>query len=213
MRDNIFEECLSLQGQTSYLVMLLRCVTGSLNFMGSPCKYWLSFMAASIRKRCHSQPYGDVNKPFVQKGNAMGVFVAKVILMCCAIGLFITVEQPMNSWLHRFPPVVKAYAASGDLRAYVCMGQFGHKAAKPSELYGNGKWVTLLTGISAKKPVKKNQLKLAIRKGNHFNGNTAELTKSAAYTPEFCTTIVKLHGNEHLGPEEALEAEWQKSAL
>ena len=92
------------------------------------------------------------------------------------------------------------------------MGQFGHKAAKPSELYGNGKWVMLLTGISTKKPVKKNKLKLASRTGNHFNGNTAELTKSAAYTPEFSNTIVQLHGNKNLGPEEAPEAEWQKPA-
>ena len=118
----------------------------------------------------------------------------------------------MNSWLHRFPPVVKAYAASGVLRAYARMGQFGHKAMKPTELYGNSKWVTLPAGISAKTPVKKKKLKLAIRKGNQFNGNTAALTESAAYTPAFCKTIVKMHGNKHLGPEEAPEAEWQKPA-
>ena len=197
-RDPIYETCLSVQGQTSYLMMLLRSVPGSLNVMGPPCKFWLPFLTASVHKRSHDNPYGDISSEWVVQGNSIGGFVAKVVRMSGALGLCYLIEQPLNSWLHKFPPVVKAYAMTHGSRAYVRMGNFGHNAAKPSELYGNVPWLLQLQALSATSKRRKKFVKLAIRKGKNTFGNKAMLGKSAAYTPQFSAAVVKLHGSEHV---------------
>eukprot|EP00969_Alexandrium_andersonii_P336159 14858508-Alexandrium_andersonii.AAC.1 len=45
--DQINENCLTVEGQTAYVLLLPRCAPRALNVMGPPCKFWLPFLTSS----------------------------------------------------------------------------------------------------------------------------------------------------------------------
>lgn len=118
--------------------------------LSAPPAWWLApdcssfgFMASSVSRRTRSNVEG-VPSAFVEHGNATGSFVALAVLAATALGIWVVVENPVNSMFFQLPAVLDALRQIGSRRVTVHLGKFGSSSYKPLWLEGTVPWLEQL---------------------------------------------------------------------
>lgn len=193
--DNIYENCLTLEGVQFFLMMLVRVAAGGVVWLGPPCCSWI-WLTRSKSKRTGDHPEGNIEDKWVQQHNCIAEFVAKVIVTCHQRGIYWVIEQPLSSVLFRFGPIAEAIASTGGRSVSVRLGDFGAETTKPLRLVGTAPWLDGLPAVGEKLRSTRGGLPmqtLAVRQNHAVTGKRGILTESSAYPTCFAVQIARLH--------------------
>lgn len=193
--DEIYENCLTLEGVQFFLMMLVRVAVGGVVWLGPPCCSWI-WLTRSKSKRTRSQPEGNVHDPWVRQHNCIADFVAKVILVCHERGIYFIIEQPLSSVLFHYAPIAEAIAIAGGRSVSVRLGDFGAETTKPLRLVGTAPWLDGLPAVGEKLRSTSGRVPmqtLAVRQNHAVTGKRDVLQESSAYPTCFAVHVARLH--------------------
>jgi hypothetical protein len=107
LNDSLMENVLTAEGQQFFLQALRRMPRGALLWMGPPCNSWIR-CSQSWYHRTEECPESNPSMyPQVIYWNAIADFVAAAILAATTLGIYVVVEQPLNSLMLKYLPCHK----------------------------------------------------------------------------------------------------------
>ena len=118
------------------VVLVASVVPGGLVWFAPECKTWLSFVSRMTNKRTVFNSFeGDCERDDVRNANTAIRCVAFLIRLATARGVRVLVENPPQSLLWKYPPLVRAMVASNAVMHNTFGGGFGWTSQKPLSLF------------------------------------------------------------------------------
>ena len=111
-------------------------------------------------------------------------------------GLYVVVENPLNSLLFKYGPMRMMLAKIGARRVSLKLSSFGAESAKPLELWGTAPWLEKLPskgtcGSASAQLLTRTSINADGRKS--VTGRKGVMTSSAAYPKAFGEAVAALH--------------------
>lgn len=101
-KEPVLQDITLALGFISSLGLVLRTQRKGLSWLAVPCQSF-SFMSSSCHRRSWADPYGSLNRQFVQMGNCICARSCILILVSLARSVVFFVENPLQSSLQCWP--------------------------------------------------------------------------------------------------------------
>ena len=193
--DERFEDFLSDAGFCYALRLILGLEGGGGLWAGIVCSTWVPLNLGTSGRR-KWRPEGNSHYASVQRGNQMAARLALLLLLCDAIGLWWTVEQPRGSLLFYHPRLQHVLRKVQVFKVAVMQWDFGASSPKPTWLFSNRAWIAdvaqhkILRQSFTKTVLVTTSTKADGSKAYQGNKNTKQ---SQNYPPAFGVAIAKLY--------------------
>lgn len=200
LQDGTAQDVLHPLGLRHYLHILAYTSKYGLHWFAPPCCSWV-FLTRVKSCRSRSAPQGATSDPWVVTHNAIATWVANAIFTAAATDIYFVIENPRGSLIFEFEPLKTALAQLGAKSVTVNLGDWGAPSLKPITLFGTAPWLQQLLVLSERRKSAEawssssapKRQKLATNINGRVTGNRDRLVASAAYPPEFCHEVAKLH--------------------
>ena len=192
LKNGVAENILTKQGFLKALELTLRLAPTGMLWMAPVCSSWVFVNLVNTMR--HANIWGNRSCQVVRDGNAMAIIASFLFLVSWARGAFAAMENPVNSFFFKFPPValagrlVNCYYQTTPRCAW-CSQPLGQRWLKRYKLQATSSWVSPLW------------MPCPCGKGNHRSlvlsrvcgkiyGRRSELTASAAYPASLGAAII-----------------------
>ena len=195
LNNDVAENMLTEQGFLKALELTLRLATTGMLWMAPVCSSWVFLNLKNTMR--HANIWGNRFCQAVRDGNAMAISASFLFLVSWARGVFAAMENPVNSFFFKFPPValasrlVNGYYQTTPRCAW-CSQPLGQRWLKRYKFQATSSWVSPLW------------MPCPCGKGNHkslvvlrvsgarkkIHGRRSALTASAAYPASLGVAIV-----------------------
>lgn len=108
-KDVVTQDLAGIPGLLRFLRLALRCQEGGLGLLGTPCNSF-GWMSSSQHQRTFDRPWGNRCHPWVILGNVLASRSTLVVITLLIRSVFWMVENPANSKLPVFPPLIHVMA-------------------------------------------------------------------------------------------------------
>ena len=110
-------------------------VVNGIVWMSPDCDPWLAFMTKSSTARNNNEPdiVGNCDSEWVQAANDVALLVSWLIFIAYMLGIYTSIEQPMNSMLFKYPCVKTTHDIVHAKRVVCFAGALGASSHKPLE--------------------------------------------------------------------------------
>ena len=150
-------------------------------------------MLSDSQRRSKENRSGDIKNAETAKANNLAYLLAPLFKLAWSRGVIVFMEQPSNSWLPRFPPVLHALADCNCEKIVTFLGSFSEELGipKPIQLWSNAVYCRHLY----RRKVEKDPTRRSFYYTQSFDEYTgaAGLKSSGAYPYEFGEAVVKYH--------------------
>ncbi|CAK9111829.1 Uncharacterized protein SCF082_LOCUS51906 [Durusdinium trenchii] len=144
-KEPVLQDITLALGFISSLGLVLRTQRKGLSWLAVPCQSF-SFMSSSCHRRSWADPYGSLNRQFVQMGNCICARSCILILVSLARSVVFFVENPLQSSLQCWPFLnyLMHMPVLGSHRTSWLMGYYGGWSLKPQLGLSNAIWAGYL---------------------------------------------------------------------
>lgn len=190
LRGGHHEDVLAPEGLQFFLTQLKRLRNGGLLWLAPPCNSWI-MTSQGFYGRSHGRPIGNCKLPETLYYNRIADFVACALRAAFALGVFIILEQPLDSILFLYPPIAQALDDIGAMRVTLSLGAVGSASMKPMEFHGTSPILYTLEAIVGACQVPAKRARLTVTSGSGWTGKS-DMSVSAEYPDRFCVLVAKL---------------------
>lgn len=104
LNDPVFMDLTSDMGLIRLISLMLRLKPQGLFFGGVPCESF-GWMACPTHNRGAVQPWGELKRPFVYRGNVLATRFCLLALLAVLRGCVWALENPERSMISNLPPI------------------------------------------------------------------------------------------------------------
>ena len=168
---------------------------GALAWFSPECSTWLNFMSRATYGRSELAPGGDERLARNRRANACAHAIGQLIVLAALRGVYVLLEQPMNSLMLAYPPISSALRIVAARRLCTHLGAFGGISMKPLELWtttGDAALALVRSRREALERLGDDALPLVRTDASGNVTGTAALPASQAYPADFAKEIADL---------------------
>jgi hypothetical protein len=138
--DKSFENFLKPEGFAYAVLLILSLEGGGGLWAGIVCSSWVGLNLGTSGRKLW-RPLGNQHFPSVHAGNVMAARLAMLLILCEALGVWWTVEQPCGSMLFLHPRLQYVLRRTRVFKHLLYQYNYGAIAKKGTWLFSNRPWI------------------------------------------------------------------------